>query len=178
MKNIKTLLPLLLFIFWNSACERKLTLQGLLSDDVKIRQKAVLSLQKKPIEVKKVFAQELVAAFSDENSLRVDRAIKALESVGNEAIPPLKTALLNADPYIKLSALTAIGNMGENAKPALPNVVELIKDTHPLVREEVLLTIAKIDGQSSDVISSFQFALKDKSPIVRETAKRLLAEKK
>ena len=65
---------------------------------------------------------------------------------GKENVDPRVTELVNTlknpDAKIRVKALIGLSNLGPKARPAIPAMIELLKDKNPQVRERALAGIA------------------------------------
>src|SRR4051812_16275880 len=60
-----------------------------------------------------------------------EQAVAALSGAGADAVPELITALKMSDPLTRIGAATALGQIGVDAKAAVPIMKELLHDKRP-----------------------------------------------
>jgi HEAT repeat protein len=90
---------------------------------------------------------ELLATVAVWAALKVDPADSSLFA---SAVPRLRKALRSGDEIVRLEAAVALGDIGPEAKPALP-ILELVAEDDPLpsVREAAEQAIAKISAANA-----------------------------
>jgi HEAT repeat protein len=71
---------------------------------------------------------------------------RALGAIGKEGLPPLLAATTNHPErrYARCWVLGAIGDMGTNARPAVPALLNLLNDQDSLIREEATNDLRRI----------------------------------
>ena len=74
-------------------------------------------------------ARSLVTVLNDDDSLVRSAAEKALNLLGTDALPGLIEALKAPEPIVRLQAAELLGNLGESAQSAVPDLLPLLKDT-------------------------------------------------
>jgi HEAT repeats len=72
---------------------------------------------------------------------------KALARIGPAALPALTALLSHDDRYVRMSAVNAIGNMGPQAKSAVPALSNALNDTDPIVGKFAGLALERIEGR-------------------------------
>ncbi len=90
-----------------------------------------------------------------------------------EAIPDLITSLSDTNRDVKATAAYALSAFGNEARPAIPALLALLKDTET-VRYAAIKTLVKIGWDGNDANASLEAALKDVSARVRLQAACLL----
>jgi HEAT repeat protein len=55
----------------------------------------------------------------------------------------------DADPKVRQKGLTALGKMGEKAKPAIPNIIEMLNDKTTWVTTRAMMVLAEIGPDES-----------------------------
>lgn len=90
---------------------------------------------------------ELLATVAVWAALKIDPADSSLFA---SAVPRLRKALRSGDEIVRLEAAVALGDIGPDAKPALP-ILELVAEDDPLssVREAAEQAIAKISAANA-----------------------------
>lgn len=90
---------------------------------------------------------ELLATVAIWAALKIDPADSSLFA---SAVPRLRKALRSGDEIVRLEAAVALGDIGPDAKPALP-ILELVAEDDPLssVREAAEQAIAKISAANA-----------------------------
>jgi lysine biosynthesis protein LysW len=91
---------------------------------------------------------DIIALFVDEN-LRPDNklrseAVRALAKIGKPAVPLLTKALGNPNRYMKAGVIEALGDIGPDAKGALPTIQRLASNADPIVSRAAARAAAKI----------------------------------
>lgn len=87
-------------------------------------------------------------------------AAGALANIGPSALPPLIHALKDDNPCLRYAASVALGDMGPEARPAVPSLIKILeKDSDDAVRFQVSRTLGDIG--SADAIPALQ-KLRDK----------------
>ncbi|MEQ8959229.1 MAG: HEAT repeat domain-containing protein, partial [Coleofasciculus sp. C2-GNP5-27] len=71
----------------------------------------------------------LVTVLSDDDSMVRRAAEKALNLLGTDALPGLIEALKAPEPLVRLQAAELLGNLGESAQSAVPDLLPLLRDT-------------------------------------------------
>lgn len=74
-------------------------------------------------------ARSLVTVLNDDDSLVRSAAEKALNLLGTDALPGLIEALKAPEPLVRLQAAELLGNLGESAQSAVPDLLPLLRDT-------------------------------------------------
>ncbi|KST66271.1 HEAT repeat domain-containing protein [Mastigocoleus testarum] len=111
-------------------------LEAIQNPDPKLRRSAARVFQDSRSLLRKVFGSEadsstaapLLKALKDEDSVVRNAASDGLKLLGRRALPELVRGLKAPQPIIRLETAKLLGNMGENARSAVPTLVELLKD--------------------------------------------------
>ena len=85
----------------------------------------------------------------NERAIVFDDAAYALASSGEPAVGPLAELLQNSDPWVRINAVFALGEIGPSARVAMPEIVKLLDDPHQQVVRQTLDAIASI-GEGMD----------------------------
>lgn len=110
------------------------------------------NLQEKSIELQsRAFAAIMGMASLDDDALRKD--LVEVDAKGSWSWPSKKprgnvkflTTQLDGKPMVRLGATLALGQMGPEAKPAIPRLAKLVKDSNASVRAAAIVTLAAID---------------------------------
>ncbi|HEY9296801.1 MAG TPA: HEAT repeat domain-containing protein [Phormidium sp.] len=106
------------------------------------------------------------------NPNKLDRleTVKELRKMGSSAIPALIAAL--QEKQIRGGAAFALGAIGAEAKTAIPQLIELLKDEDEQVRLDAAVALRRI---GSPAVSALVEALKDQNLLVRRGATFALA---
>lgn len=72
---------------------------------------------------------------------------KALTKIGLASIPELITLLAHKDRYVRLTAADALGNMGPQARDAVPALTQALNDEDELVRQWARVALDRIDNR-------------------------------
>jgi len=87
-------------------------------------------------------AVDLAAALGDESDEVARAAIDSLVAIGTPAVEPLAKQLSSSDTRLRKLSMFALARLGELAKPAVPAIKPLTKDSDPDIKqlaEELLL---------------------------------------
>jgi HEAT repeat protein len=100
----------------------------------------------------------LTAAPGCRNSRQVDYSVSSL----------VKTLKEDKDPNMRYWAAESLGKFGAEARAALPDLIEALKDESKMVRMGVAYALGEIGG--ADSIAALQDAAKDPEKEVRDAA--------
>jgi hypothetical protein len=89
---------------------------------------------------------------SNEPSITARVSGLTLSKMAPESIPPLMAALTNQDIQVWGLAAGALGNIGPEAKAAIPMLKEKLMDKDPAVRMGVAETIGKLGGDPREFV--------------------------
>jgi HEAT repeat protein len=156
------------------ACGPRPTKENLLSDRADVRRVALEKTAKLSDARKAELVPELVAAFTDPDSVKANRATDALVVIGNIALPALRGECASADVFARLSAVNAIGRIKSSDPSALQALESALADQHPLVRQEAALGIGLLESRGKDAAPLLVERLKDTDPGVRDSAAEAL----
>lgn len=97
------------------------------------------------------------------------KAVKALASIGEPAVPALQKALKDSEGSIRVGAVIALANIGPKANAAIPDLIETFAEPERLfLRVEAALAVHDIGGQ--DAIPQLIEALKSSNRDIRGIA--------
>jgi HEAT repeat protein len=82
--------------------------------------------------------------------------------------------LKGAAPYTRNKAAYAIGGMGADAKPAVPALIEALKDPEPTVRFPVCIALREIGPEAKEAVPALTAALDDRNDDVAAMARKAL----
>lgn len=123
---------------------------GLQSKDKNVRRAAVQALAESKAPSEEV-APRLVAAIEAADPELIRDVIRALSSMGAEAVPRVKRGLSN--PKLRGHAAVILGNIGAEAKGAVPELVAALDvDDDPQFRREVLFTLGQIGPPAAPAV--------------------------
>jgi HEAT repeat protein len=95
----------------------------------------------------------------------------ALAEIGAPAVPALIKALTHEDPNRRAAAAGCLGMIGEDAKAAIPSLVNTAKnDTATRVRIDACWALVEIAPRAPETASRLILAASDKNPVVRFNA--------
>jgi HEAT repeat protein len=120
--------------------------------DAKVRTYAIAALHGLKVDPKEA-VPVLVKRLQEDPDTTVRRsAVRTLAKLGPDAVAPLQTALADKINEIQLDAVTALGQLGDDAKSALPSIKDLAqKADHPSVRKAAVMALGKLgpDGETA-----------------------------
>ena len=91
-----------------------------------------------PDALSNISTRQLIEELRSPQQNRRNTILSELKQRGNNAIPELITALSINDPLVQSGALITLGELGENAKSAVPAIVALLSD-----RRRALVTVSE-----------------------------------
>ncbi|MCA9267856.1 MAG: HEAT repeat domain-containing protein, partial [Planctomycetales bacterium] len=166
----------------------KILIAGLTSDDANVRKAAVrgLAQSKAPSEL---VAPAMVAAIQKADASVIGDVIANLSALGAEAVPRVKRGLANPD--LRGYAAVILGNIGADAKDAVPELTAALDvEDDADFRREVLFTLGRIGpasapamgkivailgaDQNERVISAACYALGAMGPLASDAAPALV----
>ncbi len=104
------------------------------------------------------------------------RAVDVLGDIGGEGLPALVALLTNAQAPTRLPAMIKIGNMGTNAAPALPVVVECLNDQSPILAGTAAWALGKLGLEPEQCVPAITNQLHRPGALYRLLALDSLAE--
>ena len=125
-------------------------IEGLQSKDQNIRRAAVQSLAETEAPSEEV-QPRLIAAIEAADQELITDVIRTLSGMGAKAVPRVKRGLSN--PKLRGYAAVILGNIGAEAKDAVPELVAALDvEDAPEFRREVLFTLAQIGPPSAPAV--------------------------
>jgi HEAT repeat protein len=108
----------------------------------------------------------LVEVFQDRNHPFRVRALEALARLGlrSEEVTSIPVRMLWDDAQARAKAAEVLGRMGPTAKPAIPDLLDVLRGSDNLARVQAALALWKIDHRTEEVIPVLVAALK--SPLM------------
>jgi HEAT repeat protein len=100
------------------------------------------------------------------NGHRYD-VVRALSQIGPDALPALRKALKDSDHSVREDVCHGLTLMGPKARPALPDVVELVYDPVQSVRKSALECLAAMGPAAKSALPALTEALNDRSYSIR-----------
>ncbi|MEM6656047.1 MAG: HEAT repeat domain-containing protein, partial [Planctomycetota bacterium] len=84
---------------------------------------------------------------------------RAIDDLGYQAdtasaIATLTVMLKDADPQVRWRSARALGNLGDAAAPAAPQLVKLVADADPIVQMHAEIALARIGDKSDATIDA------------------------
>ncbi len=153
-----------------SSCQRPDIKPDLFSDNPSIRMLALGRLAELQSSEKLALLPDLMNALTSSDPKVAEKAGDALKTLGNLAMPSLAQAMNDSDPYVRLSVVEVIGQIGLSVPDVVRALAQGLTDPHPLVREQAGLTL----GRSNETIGLLILALQDKNKDVRTSAAQVL----
>jgi HEAT repeat protein len=136
---------------------------GLASPDADARSASVSGLsdlaEGLDAPAREALAADFMPLVSDPETKVGIAAGAALIRLGAAAVPTLKSKL--ADPAVRLNVIEILSAMGTTAKPALPDLLEGLKDADPVMRGDVAIAIGAIGSDAADAVPSLLTLVKD-----------------
>jgi hypothetical protein len=113
----------------------------------------------------KVAIPELISLLEDGDGLPV---IEALGYLGADASAPLMGCLESKNPETRSRAVDALNTLGTNAEPAIPLLLERLKDSSESrgVRLGCVITLAQLGRQPEHVVPALAASLSDRNLMV------------
>ena len=125
----------------------------------------------------KASALESLVNTVENRKLPLQQRLNAIIAIGKlgpdaaNAVTVLKDALTDRNTVeIRRRAAEALSAIGPKAKPALPELIILLKDPNPSVRAAAAEAVGKFEGVGKEVVPSLMDVLDDPNPIVRINA--------
>jgi HEAT repeat protein len=130
---------------------------GLSSEDRNVRQAAVQSLaeSKAPSEA---VAPAVVAAIAKADEETIRDVVRMLSSMGAAAVPRVRNGLANEK--LRGYSVVILGNIGPEAKDAVPDLVTALDVDDAEFRREVLFTLGRIGPASAPAVDKITEILK------------------
>lgn len=174
--NSRALSAVLLIALLSIGCRSKPKELDLFSDDRAEREKAIALLTAAKKEKQVVIMGVMMENLSHEDSRRVSRATDVLVALKRLPVATLRAKLKDPDPFMRITAATTLGRIGwYDARPALPDIVELTRDPHPLVRAEAAHALALAGAQTLEAQKALMALTTDENADVRSAASQALA---
>jgi HEAT repeat protein len=107
-----------------------------------------------------------------------DGAISALKKMGGAAIPALVKVAQNPQekPKVRLFAIQILGEVGAEAKSAVPMLAELVRDRDSAIRLKAVKSLAEIGIVAESAVPDLTVALSDADPQIRGEAATALGK--
>ena len=160
-----------------TSCGIKSLPEKLVSGNDKVRAAAVKKLISLPSEKQATLVEPLLAYLTDPESRIANRAVESLIIIGKPAIEGLSKKFHDADVYVRISAVGALGQMGPQAPEAIPDLTLLLKDPHPLVREEAIFALGQIGPAAASagpaLLELFRSSNKEQQELIAEALKKI-----
>jgi HEAT repeat protein len=111
-----------------------------------------------------------IAQLKDKDPSNRQEAIKALQQIGQDAVPPLIGALRDENSIVRIAAADSLGRIGPEARAAIAPLREALKDDDRSVRRHAAFALGVVDPDNQSVIPALIEALKDNDKEVRRHA--------
>ena len=96
---------------------------------------------------------------------------RILQRLGDAAVPALIEGIKDIDNE---QASAVLGQLGQQAAPAVPDLVRLLADEHPQVRRRAVQVLGKIAPRVDEAIPALKGAMENTDPAVRREAEGAL----
>ncbi|HEY9852600.1 MAG TPA: HEAT repeat domain-containing protein [Leptolyngbyaceae cyanobacterium] len=113
-----------------------------------------------------------IEKLKDRNQLERLNAVKALRKIGSPAISALTVALREEETEIRGGAAFALGAIGQEARSAIPHLIEMLKDNDEQVRLDAAVALRRIGFPA---VAALTEALQSKDVQVKRGATFALA---
>lgn len=90
-------------------------------------------------------------------------AAEILSAMEEKSVPSLITELNNGKPHVRKHSAWALGEIGENAAPAVLALADALRDKDNGVRQEAAWALGRMGERAAPAISSLAIALRDES---------------
>jgi hypothetical protein len=164
------------------------------NDEFSLAQEAVIALhvagrQASPAssDICRFVARSADEALKSNYPKKMATAVRAVATSGSDA----KVAVPALLPYIdwelppnativhrelKTSAIETLGELGPEARPAIPSLNRALRSPHAWVRATAAHALFRISGDASQVLPSLQDLLRERSPIAQRAALYAIAD--
>lgn len=113
-------------------------------------------------------AVPLLAPYVATKELNVKQsALLALACIGPASVDVLRTALTNNDSYLRSGIIHLLGQLGLDARLAVPDLLKLTSDPDPMVRGPAIWALGRIKENARLVIPTLIGSLHDQDLTVR-----------
>jgi HEAT repeat protein len=109
----------------------------------------------------------LIEKLTDRSPRMRLEAADALVAIGTPTLSALTTALQSSDPNLRWHAASVLGDLGQQAASAVPNLILALQDPDPQVRLYAALALGNMQKAAKPAIPSLIAALHDQDPYVR-----------
>ncbi len=137
-----------------------------------VRRKAAFALGRLAGDPDKTISV-LIDAFKDENDDVRQSAGDALSKFGKSAVPPLLGLLKGANLKAKLQAATSLGEIGSEAKDAVPVLKDLLLAKEEANAHHYANVLAKI---GKPAVPALDAGLRDSRPNIRQVASQAMSQ--
>ncbi|HKB38583.1 MAG TPA: HEAT repeat domain-containing protein, partial [Gemmataceae bacterium] len=149
-------------------------MEALKDRDWEVRDAAAERLGQCGREAKEAIPALAEVARSDPHPTVRGRALSALPSMGEGAIPALVELLESADWGVQQNAMDGLQRYRDRAKPAVPRLIVILKEGNPILRGLAADTLGQIGPAAKDAVDTLKEAARDANPIVKEQAEQAL----
>lgn len=101
-------------------------------------------------------------------------ALMRMDKVSEKELKPIAKLLTHADLMTRVQAAQALGTIGPEAKPVVPDLIKALSDKEPMMRHWVALALGSVKSRPNDTIPALVTALGDKETAVRGAAAHAL----
>jgi HEAT repeat protein len=101
-------------------------------------------------------------------------AFMRMDKVREKELKPIAALLNHADLMTRVQAAQALGTIGPEAKPVVPELVDALKDKDPMARYWVALALGSVKARPAQTVPALVETLKDPELLVRGAAARAL----
>jgi HEAT repeat protein len=91
----------------------------------------------------------------------VGAGLEALKKIGPAAVPELRKAMKGDNRHARDFAVAGLGQLGPDAKEALPDLMKMVRDKDPDLRMSALSAVVAIDRNTKGIVQALIPALYD-----------------
>jgi len=146
-------------------------------EGVRVRASAAYSLGRIRADIRAAVPALSEALDSEDALLRVNAAaslVKIEPSLNKESLKILLGGLKDSRKYVRNSSIRAIGQMGQDAREAVPELARALKDEDKWCRLAAAHALEMMGSDAKEAVPALYEALKDEDERLREAARSAL----